>query len=97
MIVYGWEVLSTSLRLLTGGRGLHTVHKCVVFYQFYIVAWLYWGMGYRGRVGIYYRDRHMTEMVIWNGFHHTTCIYVGFYHPKYGVYFMMLFQALLRF
>ena len=22
---------------------------------------------------------------------------MGFYHPKYGVYFLMLFQALLRF
>ena len=35
----------------------HTVHKCVVFYQFYIVAGLYWGIVCRVRVGIYYRDR----------------------------------------
>ena len=52
MAVYGWAVLSTSL---TDGCGLHTVHRCVVFYQFYIVAGLYWGIVCRVRVGIYYR------------------------------------------
>ena len=87
MVVYGWAVLSTSFGWLTGGRGLHTVHKCVVFHQFYIVAWLYCIIACRVRVGIYYRDRHVTGMVIWNGFHHTTCSYVGFYHPKiWGIF-----------
>ena len=37
--------LSMSFRLLTGGCGLHTVHKCIVFYRFlcfYVLASLYW-------------------------------------------------------
>ena len=33
MFVYGWEDLSTSL---TGGRDLHTVHKCVVNLSNYV-------------------------------------------------------------
>ena len=39
----------------------------------------------------------MSGVVIGNGFHHTAYSYVGFHHPKYGVYFLMLFQALLWF
>ena len=79
---------------LTGGRGLHTVRNCVVFHHFYIVAWMYWGTMCRVRVGIYYRDRLVTGVVVGNGSHHTACNYMGFYHPKYGVYFLMLFQIL---
>ena len=81
----------------TGGRGSHTVYKCVVFYHFYIVVWLCCIIACRVRVGIYYRDRHVTGVVIGDSFHHTACSYMGFYHPKYGVYFLMLFQALLWF
>ena len=46
---------------------------------------------------MYYRDRHVTRVVIGNGFHHTACSYMVFYHPKYVLYLLMLFQALLRF
>ena len=28
----------------TDGHELHTVRKCVVFYHFYIVSGLYWGI-----------------------------------------------------